>query len=108
MQGVLSEIRKKAEILKEELEKKGFLVTSIYLFGSYAKGNWLKTSDVDLIVISEGFEKINFPKRLDIVNKIVWERKLGNLEVLPFTSKEVENEVSTVLRDAKKYWIKVI
>ncbi|MEM3896323.1 MAG: nucleotidyltransferase domain-containing protein [Archaeoglobaceae archaeon] len=108
MQEVLSEIKRKAEILKDELEKRGFIVDSIYLFGSYAKGNWLKTSDVDLIVISDGFEKMKFLKRLDLVNEIIWKKELGNLEVLPFTSAEVEKEVSTVLRDAKKYWIKII
>lgn len=108
MQEVLSEIRRKAEILKEELEKIGFKVNSIYLFGSYAKGNWLKTSDIDLILISDEFERMEFIKRLDVVNKIIWEKKLGNLEVLPFTSKEVEKDASTVLRDAKKYWVKVV
>lgn len=30
------------------------------------------------------------------------------MEVLPFTSKEVEEEVSTVLRDVEKYWIIII
>jgi len=48
------------------------LYPKVYLFGSFARGMWLKDSDVDVIVISKYFEGIEF-----------WERypKLRNLLV---------------------------
>lgn len=108
MQEPLSQIRHKVGLIREELEKRGFRVSAVYLFGSYAKGDWLKTSDIDLVVVSDDFCKIKFSERLDLVNKIIWERGLGNVEILPFTSLEIEKSESTVLRDAKKYWIRII
>ncbi|MCS7143454.1 MAG: nucleotidyltransferase domain-containing protein [Archaeoglobaceae archaeon] len=108
MQEPLLEIKKKAEVLKVELEKIGFKVSSIYLFGSYAKGDWLKTSDIDLAVVSDDFRSLKFLERLDIVNKIIWDKRIGNVEILPLTREEVEKNESIVLRDAKKYWLKLI
>ena len=99
-------VKSKAEILKKELERRGFEVEAIYLFGSYARGEELKTSDIDFIVISRNFSDIPFMRRLDIVNKIVWEKRLGNVEVIPITPEELDKSV--VVRDAKKYWIKIV
>ncbi len=102
----LQDIKRKAEDLKEGLEKEGIKVEAVYLFGSYARGDFLRTSDIDLIVLSRDFSRIPFLRRLDIVNRIIWKRELGNLEVLPFTPEEVERKV--IGRDAKKYWRKLI
>ncbi|MBC7110123.1 MAG: uncharacterized protein PWR13_485 [Archaeoglobi archaeon] len=108
MQENLSEVKKKAEVLKKELEAKGFRIASVYLYGSHARGNWLKTSDIDLIIISDDFEGLKFLRRLDVVNEIIWRKNLGNLEVLPLTASEVEKEESAVIRDAKKYWKRIL
>ncbi len=78
------------------------------LVGSYAKGDHLKSSDIDMPVISENFREIPFMERLDIVNRIVWKKNLGNVEILPLTSEEVSKGSSVVVRDAKKYWLRVI
>lgn len=40
----------------EGLEERGIRVEHVYLYGSYARGTWLKTSDVDLIIVSRDFE----------------------------------------------------
>ncbi len=105
---LLREIKRRAEILKKELERGGYKVDRVYLFGSYARGDYLKSSDVDLAVISNHFQGVPFLRRLDIVNRIVWMKRLGNLEVLPLTVEEVEEERSVVVRDAKKYWVRLI
>ena len=42
---------------------RGFPVTKMYLFGSMAKGKTHKYSDVDLIIVSPKFRKMNFFKR---------------------------------------------
>jgi len=59
-------------LMKELSESEGIVVEKAYLFGSYAKGSWIKTSDVDLVIVSRGFEGVPFLKRLDIVNRAQW------------------------------------
>jgi len=40
------------------------------LFGSYVKGSWIKTSDIDLVVVSRDFEGMSFTERLDLINRL--------------------------------------
>ncbi|MEZ0248259.1 MAG: nucleotidyltransferase domain-containing protein [Thermoproteus sp.] len=92
------------------LEANGFEVEAAYLFGSYARGDWLETSDIDLVVVSRRFEGMRWLDRLDLIAKI--EVRLGLekwVEVLPYTPEEFAEAVerSVVLRDASRYWIKV-
>jgi len=76
------------------LEVRGYRVKEAYLFGSYAKGTWLKDSDVDLIIVSRDFEGIPFTKRLDIMNEIIWEEDIEpHIEVLPYTPREFKDKV---------------
>ncbi len=92
----------------EGLEKRGFHIEQVYLFGSYAKGTWIKTSDIDLVVISSDFKNIPFSKRLDIVNEVVWKEGIDPyIEALPYTPEELKIKIirSIVLADASKYWI---
>ena len=81
-----------------------------YLFGSYAKGTWLKSSDVDLVVVSEDFRGMRFLERLDMINELQWKAQIRPfVEVIPLTPEEFEERLreSAVLRDASKYWIKI-
>jgi len=56
------------------------------LFGSRARGDHLKDSDVDLILVSDDFGGIPFPERPGKVYRF-WERGLP-LEVLCYTRDE--------------------
>ena len=101
-----------AEKVKRMIERLSSImkVEAVYLYGSYARGNWLKTSDVDLIVVSKGFSKLSFMERLDLVNRLSWE--LGekpHLEIIPLTPEELEEkmDVGVLVRDASKYWVKI-
>ena len=96
-----------ARDLVESLNERGIEVKAIYLFGSYARGDYLKTSDVDLIVVSDSWKDKPFLQRLDIVNEVIWERRLGNLEIIPVTTRELEEKSSLILRDAEKYWVRL-
>ncbi len=103
----LKEINRIAGILKKSLSKKGIEVRDIFLFGSHARGENLKTSDVDLIVVSDNWAEVPFLERLDMVNEIIWEEKLGNVEAIPVTTRELEERTSMILRDAEKYWVRL-
>lgn len=48
----------------DELEK-DIKVDDILLFGSFANGTQNKNSDVDLIIVSKDFKKMDFNERLD-------------------------------------------
>ncbi|WP_291766411.1 nucleotidyltransferase domain-containing protein [Caldivirga sp. UBA161] len=88
-----------------------FKVKEAYLFGSFARGDWLRTSDIDLVIVSEDFEGMGFLNRLDALNKIQWDLGLKHfIEVIPLTPQEFLERLqySAVLRDASKYWIRII
>ncbi len=57
--------------LASELQKYG--LRSLILTGSWAKGSQLATSDVDVIIIAEGFEGLPFYEREYLVQKY-WAR----------------------------------
>ena len=88
-----------------------FRIKEAYLFGSFVRGDWLRTSDIDLVIVSEDFEGMAFLNRLDALNKIQWDLGLRHfIEVIPLTPREFLERLqySAVLRDASKYWIRVI
>lgn len=96
--------------LIEALEAAGYAVEEAYLFGSWARGDWLETSDIDLVLVSRDFAKLAWPERLDLINKLQLRIRLEKyVEALPYTPEEFRQklEESTVLRDAKRYWIKI-
>lgn len=70
---------------RERLSQR-FRVTRMILFGSRARGDHLKTSDVDLIVVSPDFAGIPFLRRIREVLEF-WDSDLA-LEVLPYTPEE--------------------
>ncbi len=82
-------------------------IKEVYLFGSYARGDWLKESDLDLIVVSTDFRNMKFTERLDLVNEIAWRLRITPpLEVIPLTPEELRRE-NVIISDAKKYWVKI-
>ena len=93
-----------------ELLSRRIRVREAYLFGSYAKGTWLKTSDVDLVIVSEDFRGMRFLDRLDLINELQWKAGIRPfVEAIPLTPDEFAERLqeSAVLRDASKYWIKI-
>lgn len=60
------------------------------LFGSRARGDYLKDSDIDLILVSEDFAPIPFPER---ASKLYQYREGGlPLEILCYTQKEFDTK----------------
>ena len=109
MRGMLSKALKAVELLLEELSKR-VRVEEAYLFGSYAKGTWIKTSDVDLVVVSPDFRGMPYLERLDLINEIQWKLNIRPfIEAIPLTPEELEAKLkeSAVIRDASKYRIRV-
>ncbi len=61
----------------------------ILLFGSRARGDHLKGSDYDLIVVSSKFKGVPFTKRIVMVTREIYEKGVeGNFELLCYTPEE--------------------
>ncbi len=75
--------------LKERLSRE-FRIQRMILFGSRARGDHLKTSDIDLIVVSEDFRGMHFLERIRRIARL-WDGELP-LEVLPYTPEELEKK----------------
>jgi len=43
-----------------ELNKHGIRIEKAYLYGSYARGNYHKDSDIDIVIISRNFQGMRF------------------------------------------------
>ncbi len=102
---VLGEVKK----LLKELSKY-IVIDEAYLYGSIVKGAWLKSSDVDVVIVSRDFENMKYIDRLELIYRIEWRiRTKYFIEVIPLTPRELEEKTkySAILRDAKKYWIKI-
>ena len=79
----------------------------VYVFGSRVRGDWLKTSDIDVVIVSEDFRDMSFLERLDLVERVQWEEGISpHIEAIPLTPEELRERIerSAVLRDASRYW----
>jgi predicted nucleotidyltransferase len=106
----LREVVEAVRKLMKELSEEEITIERAYLFGSHAKGSWLRTSDVDLVIVSRGFKGMPFIKRLDLVNRVQWRAGIRPfIEAIPLTPDELKERVerSAVLRDASRYWIEI-
>ncbi|SRR5258708_871820 len=85
---------KKAKLFIEKLSKKGILIDSAYIFGSYAKGTANKDSDIDICIVSNSFGK-------DYIKEMVNLRKISlkidsRIEPVPFNSNDISDPYSSL------------
>lgn len=75
----------------------------VILFGSRARGDWIKESDYDFIVVSPRFEGVPFPSRPVELYRL-WKGSPG-IELLCYTPDEFERkrrEISIVAEGVKE------
>ena len=79
----------------------------IYLAGSYAKGDWLEDSDIDLIIISKIFQGKDIGKRYSTIKKLA--SSGFSLEVLAYSPSDFKrySKRSAILRDMLETAIKL-
>jgi predicted nucleotidyltransferase len=73
-----------------ERVKERFRPRAIILFGSRARGDELKGSDYDLIVVSEEFRGVPFLERLSMLYEL-WDLDC-HLDILAYTPEEFEEK----------------
>ena len=97
-------------LLVEEVKrsKEDLRISEAYLTGSYARGDWLDDSDVDLIIVSEAFEGMEPGQRYAAVKRRL--RVRVPLEVLAYTPEEFREAKSrsVVLGDMLEYALRLV
>ncbi|MEK7680520.1 MAG: nucleotidyltransferase domain-containing protein [Patescibacteria group bacterium] len=71
-----------------ELSKK-IKVDGVFLFGSAARGEMKKYSDIDLIILSTDFDGMNFMRRLQLLSRTSWVcAKEAAMDIIGYTPEE--------------------
>lgn len=97
------ELDKIIEEVKEFLLSiQGIKIEKAILFGSWVRGDWMKWSDVDLILVSPDFEGIRFTERPVTLCEF-WNHSRG-LELFCYTPEEFERNRKDIglVADAEK------
>jgi len=87
--------------------KKKYRVQKLIMFGSRARGDHLKSSDYDFVIVSQDFEGLRFGERMALVSEL-WEAPYG-LEALCYTPEEFERKSNqiTIVREAVREGIEI-
>ena len=87
--------------------KKDFEVEKILFFGSRTGEDYLKYSDVDLVIVSEDFESIDFTKRMSLMY-LYWDSEY-DVDFLCYTPIEFErlSKRITIVREAVRKGIEI-
>lgn len=102
--------RKALVLIKKFVKKiqKKFKISRVIFFGSRARGNHLEHSDIDLIVVSSDFARIDFTSCARLMQEF-WSARHA-VDFLCYTPEEFEKLSSriTLVRDAVREGIRVI
>jgi predicted nucleotidyltransferase len=84
-----------------------FRLEKMILFGSRARDDWLYSSDIDLILVSEDFRPISFLNRIREIADM-WDGDL-QLEPICYTPEEFEKKKKEkgIVSTAMKYGIEI-
>lgn len=85
---------------QKSLETKGIKATKIILYGSYAKGNYTETSDIDVVVISDDFVNMDYWERINVLSDSIYEI-FALIEAVAMTPEEWEKGDSFICDYAK-------
>lgn len=100
------EAKKIVKKYAENLKKEKYPFTAIYLFGSFARGNPHKWSDIDVAVVSTRLKKNRMKSKLKL-----WELTDGvdiRIEPHGFTPEEFKQDWIPMVYEIKKTGIKIM
>lgn len=101
----MNDVTAVAQKYVQDVKKSGLTVVSAYLFGSYAKGNPHKDSDIDICIVSDSFGD-------DYIKESVGLRKVAfgidsRIEPVAFKPDDLNDKYSSLASEIKKYGILV-
>lgn len=83
------QVKEVIEEYKQALRTLGINVERVILYGSYAKANQREDSDIDLVIISKDFRKMNLRERLEVLG-IAAARIMEPVEAKGYTPEEIQ------------------
>ncbi|MBI4822910.1 MAG: nucleotidyltransferase domain-containing protein [Nitrospirae bacterium] len=84
MEGIIKQYILKLKELNVRVER-------VLLYGSYAKGQAKEDSDIDLIIVSRDFERMNIRERLEVLG-IAGARIMQPIQAKGYTPQEMESK----------------
>ena len=100
-----SEAKKIVKKYAQKLKEVNYPFAAIYLFGSYAKGNAEKWSDIDVAVVSDKLKR-NWNKNEELLWKLKSEID-PRIEPYGFTEEDFQNESEIMVDEVKRTGIKI-
>ncbi|PVU74725.1 nucleotidyltransferase [Acidianus hospitalis] len=91
------EMLRRAELFIEDV-KKEINVKEVYVVGFRARGDYLDTSDIDLVIISDDFKGMRYIDRMEKLSKY----RRAKIDYFTFTIEEWENPQSLYIEEMKK------
>jgi len=85
------EVKEIIKQYKEVLQKLGVHVERVILYGSFVRGAQREDSDIDVVVISKDFQKMNLRERLEILG-IAAARIMQPIEARGYTQEEFKEK----------------
>ena len=92
-------------ILKDLTRQKGIDVDRIVVFGSYARGEEKKGSDIDIIIVSRNFEGKDIFERVEIASGLhreLVEKTMMPADIMYYSPTEWEQGNSLIINQAKE------
>lgn len=84
-----SSVKRIIEEYTQSLKKLGVNTERVILYGSFAKGQERLDSDIDIIVISKDFQRMNLRERLEVLG-IAAVRIMRPIEAKGYTPEEIK------------------
>lgn len=102
--------RKAIKIIRLFLKKlkKDFNIDRVIFFGSRTKGDYLQHSDIDLVIVSKDFDRIDFTKRMSMMYDY-WNFDY-DVDFICYTPEEFQrlSQMITLAREAAEHGINII
>ena len=92
-------------ILKELVKQRGMDIDKIVVFGSYARGEEKKGSDIDIIIVSRDFEGKDIFDRVEIASGLhreLVEKTMMPADIMYYSPTEWEQGNSLIINQAKE------
>jgi predicted nucleotidyltransferase len=89
-----------AELIKNFLKDRNITVDRIIIFGSYARGNFTKGSDLDIAVISRDFDEKDVFQKAEMLKGLKWtlvEKFELAFDIVPVSLKQWRESSSLVV-----------
>jgi len=93
-------VREAAKLIKNLLKDRNITVEKIIVFGSYAKGNYTKDSDLDIAVISQDFNEKDVFQKAEMLQGLKWtlvEKFMLPFDIVPVSLKQWQESSSLVI-----------